>query len=75
MKIFMQKLWIKGVNWNEDIPSVLKTEWLQLQHNVEDIRDLQIPRLFNFNTQDRITLHGFEDSSELAYSAAIKQAV
>ena len=71
MKIFMQKLWIRGVNWDEDLPSDLKAEWLQLQHNVEDIRDLQIPRWFNFNKQDRIELHGFADSSELAYSTAI----
>ncbi|XP_037823160.1 uncharacterized protein LOC119611586, partial [Lucilia sericata] len=71
MKIFMQKLWIKGVNWDEDLPSDLKAEWLQLQHQVENIRDLQIPRWFNFNVEDRIELHGFADSSELAYSTAI----
>ena len=71
MKIFMQKIWIKGVNWDEDLPSDLKAEWLQLQQNVEDIRDLHFPRWFNINTQDRIELHGFADSSELAYSAAI----
>ncbi|XP_065355419.1 uncharacterized protein LOC135949893 [Calliphora vicina] len=71
MKIFMQKLWIKGVNWDQDLPSDLKAEWLQLQNNVENIRDLQIPRWFNFNVGDGIELHGFADSSELAYSAAI----
>lgn len=71
LKIFMQKLWLKCVSWDQDLSNELKNEWLLLQINIENIKDLQIPRWFNFNPDDRIELHGFADSSELAYAAAI----
>lgn len=71
LKIFMQKLWLKGIDWDQNLPNDLKNEWLQLKKNIEHIEDLQIPRWCNFNIGDHIELHGYSDSSELAYAAAI----
>ncbi|XP_037812325.1 uncharacterized protein LOC119604046 [Lucilia sericata] len=71
LKIFMQKLWLKGVSWDQDLPSPLKNEWLKLQNDMQHIKDLKIPRWFNFQMGDIIELHGFADSSQLAYAASI----
>ncbi|XP_065360529.1 uncharacterized protein LOC135954335 [Calliphora vicina] len=59
------------VSWDQDLPSPLKNEWLNLQNDMQHIKDLKIPRWFNFQMGDIIELHGFADSSQLAYAASI----
>ncbi|XP_065354424.1 uncharacterized protein LOC135948897 [Calliphora vicina] len=70
-KIFMQKLWLKGINWDQELPNELKNEWLRLKQNIHQIKELQIPRWLQLSPGDQVELHGFSDSSELAYAAAI----
>ncbi|XP_017468483.1 PREDICTED: uncharacterized protein LOC108360631 [Rhagoletis zephyria] len=71
MKIFMQKLWLRGLGWDDELPNDLYNKWTEYRQNINDIQKLRIPRWLEFADETSVELHGFADSSEQAYSAAI----
>ncbi|XP_017485587.1 PREDICTED: uncharacterized protein LOC108374125 [Rhagoletis zephyria] len=71
MKIFMQRLGLRGVDWDQPLPEDLLTQWLVLRDSMCQITNLQIPRWLQLSDDNHVELHGFADSSELAYSDAI----
>ncbi|XP_036327133.1 uncharacterized protein LOC118739730 [Rhagoletis pomonella] len=71
MKICMQRLWLSGVDWDQPLLEDLLTQWLVLRDSMCQITNLQIPRWLQLSDGNHVELHGFADSSELAYSAAI----
>ncbi|XP_017479437.1 PREDICTED: uncharacterized protein LOC108368978, partial [Rhagoletis zephyria] len=71
MKIFMQKLWLKGVSWDEELPRELYSEWYDYRQNINRISKLRIPRWLDFTDDSIVELHGFSDASEVAFAAAV----
>lgn len=71
MKIFMQKLWLQGIDWDQQLPEQLFTQWQSLRDNIQLMRELRVPRWMGIQNDSEIELHGFADSSELAYAAVI----
>lgn len=71
-KIILQQLWLKKIDWDEQLPSEeanLFGEWIR---RLSDISAITIPRCYSLHAtpEARIELHIFTDASEQAYAAA-----
>ncbi|GFR14450.1 DUF1758 domain-containing protein [Trichonephila clavata] len=70
-KIFLQFLWQLKLDWNDPLPSNLVSYWKSFIDALESINCLNIPRYCLQDKSIRTELHGFCDSSEKAYGAAL----
>ncbi|XP_045783685.1 uncharacterized protein LOC123879835 [Maniola jurtina] len=71
-KMFIQKLWLAGVNWDEPISEELRSEWVTYRNELEQLTKVQVPRWLGISTTDsEIELHGFCDASKLAYAVVV----
>ncbi|KRZ98102.1 hypothetical protein T08_16093 [Trichinella sp. T8] len=73
-KVLFQKLWKKGLNWDDELPLDLQKEWQTWKMELSDISDIRIPRClipFHGSTIKKIELHAFGDASETAYGAVV----
>ncbi|GFR21740.1 DUF5641 domain-containing protein [Trichonephila clavata] len=70
-KIFLQSLWQLKLDWNYPLPSNLVSYWKSFINALESINCLNIPRYCLQDKSIRTELHGFSDSSEKAYGAAL----
>ena len=68
MKIFIQNLWVKGLDWNDKLDDKDKETWKQMTQDVYKLSSIQIPR---FTGNGKSKLLCFCDSSNKAYAAAI----
>ncbi|XP_037823546.1 uncharacterized protein LOC119611923 [Lucilia sericata] len=71
MKIFMQSLWLHGADWDQELSENLQRKWMELYEDLGNICNLRIPRWMGLDVNMHAELHGFADSSESAYAAAI----
>ncbi|GFW34669.1 integrase catalytic domain-containing protein [Trichonephila clavipes] len=71
MKIFYQKLWLTKTDWDSPIPQQLTEDWLKFQKAFNAINYLTVPRWVILTADNTVELHGFADTSSLAYAAAI----
>lgn len=72
LKIFMQKLWLAGLGWDDELNSELKAEWITYLRNFENMNPILLPRwLGTGNMIVKVELHGFSDASCVAYSAVV----
>ncbi|CAH2109138.1 unnamed protein product [Euphydryas editha] len=72
LKIFMQKLWLAGLDWDEELTPELKAEWLTYIDNFANAPTIEFPRwLFISNLMSEIELHGFCDASCVAYASVV----
>ncbi|XP_065658112.1 uncharacterized protein LOC136082626 [Hydra vulgaris] len=73
-KLLFQALCIDKLDWDDKLPSEIHEKWLAYLKGLEVISSITVPR-YCFKEQDEIakyvTLHGFSDSSQVAYSAVI----
>lgn len=67
----IQTLWQLRVNWDDPVPKNLMVVWSALVNDIKSINHIQIPRHVLLEQSDEICLHGFCDTSEKAYGAAI----
>ncbi|GFU83016.1 integrase catalytic domain-containing protein [Trichonephila clavipes] len=70
-KILLQSLWQLKLDWNDPLPSNLVSYWKSFIDALESINCLDIPRYCLQDKSIRTELHGFSDSSEKAYGAAL----
>ncbi|XP_028163939.1 uncharacterized protein LOC114355340 [Ostrinia furnacalis] len=71
-KIFIQKLWLSGIDWDEELPAELLDEWQAYRCELEHISKCQIPRWVATCHDDKVVeLHGFCDASIAAYAAVV----
>lgn len=70
-KLIIQKLWQLRLAWDESIPQELHTEWINFKTYVSDLHLLKIPRCVKLPNAVNIQIHGFSDSSSVAYGACI----
>ncbi|XP_017463041.1 PREDICTED: uncharacterized protein LOC108356442, partial [Rhagoletis zephyria] len=71
IKICMQKLWLKGVSWDEELPRELYSESYDYRQNINRISKLRKPKWLDFTDDSIVELHGFSDASEVAFAAAV----
>lgn len=71
-KIFMQKLWLQSIDWDETLSADLNKTWQQYYDELKSVEDIRIPRWLNGGAQQRsCEIHGFCDSSIMAYAAVV----
>ena len=68
LKLIMQSCWVCGVNWDQNLPPDIHSEFIKWRKTLPTITNLKIPR-FIFNKH--FDLHLFCDASELAIAACI----
>ena len=71
-KMLIQKLWISGIGWDEEIPYEIKTEWLTYRRELQSLTEFSVPRWLHMRHGDKqVDLHGFCDASKLAYASVV----
>nr|XP_049697145.1 uncharacterized protein LOC126054685 [Helicoverpa armigera] len=70
-KIFIQELWLTGVNWDEQLNDSLVTKWRTYREELSLLKRVQVPRWIRTTGDDNIELHGFSDASKAAYAAVV----
>ncbi|XP_075161620.1 uncharacterized protein LOC142234376 [Haematobia irritans] len=70
-KILMQQLWLEGLQWDEEGGSDTLEKWNSIIAHLPLIEDISIPRWIQNMPSDTIQIHGFSDSSKLAYCACV----
>lgn len=72
LKIFMQKLWLAGLDWDEELTPDLKEEWVTYLDRFTHIENIQFPRWLGVsNDTIKRELHGFSDASCAAYAGVV----
>lgn len=69
-KIIFQELWLLKLTWDDEIPTPLKTRWITFRSELHKLQDIKVQRWIP-NNINQIELHGFCDSSRLAYGASV----
>nr|XP_039272687.1 uncharacterized protein LOC120346953 [Styela clava] len=72
MKVLMQGLCRKKLEWDDSIPTECEQEWLKWISELSKLKDFTIPRCFlpaNFGETTEIQIHHFSDASEKSYGA------
>lgn len=70
-KALFQKTWKLPLEWDSVLPDDIIYEWSHLRKNINALEDIRIPRWINTCNQSIVELHGFCDSSKIAYAAVI----
>ncbi|XP_013117798.2 uncharacterized protein LOC106095096 [Stomoxys calcitrans] len=70
-KIIMQRLWLDEIGWDDELKPLTLLKWKQFVSNYPSIDKISIPRWIKYSPKCEVQLHGFCDSSELAYAAAL----
>ncbi|XP_025192035.1 uncharacterized protein LOC112592239, partial [Melanaphis sacchari] len=72
VKIIMQKLWQKGINWDEQLPLSILKEWEGYWHELIKIEQITIPRrVIGCDGNVNVQIHGFADASTVVYGACL----
>lgn len=72
LKVFMQKLWLAGIDWDEDLPTDLKNEWNTYLDHFTHSEIIQFPRWLGVSENiNKLELHGFSDASCAAYAGVV----
>lgn len=71
IKSYIQKLWILGIGWDQTPPDEVIRTWTTYKDQLPQLTDLRIPRKLTCSESVSCELHGFCDSSEVAYGAVI----
>ncbi|GFR17010.1 40S ribosomal protein S10b, partial [Trichonephila clavata] len=70
-KIFLLKLWLRKLNWEECLPEAIAPEWLNFVSSLKALEELKIDRYLLTNSYEKLMLLGYADASESAYGAVV----
>ncbi|GFW83143.1 integrase_H2C2 domain-containing protein [Trichonephila clavipes] len=70
-KIFLQKLWMLKIDRTDLLPDTINREWRQFVDSLQIVNDININRFIVVEQPEVIELHGFSDTSQSAYGAAV----
>jgi hypothetical protein len=70
-KLFMKKLWINKISWNDSLQEEMMEEWCEFSRTLPSLNELKIPRRCLIDNAVTVELHGFCDASIEAYGAVI----
>ncbi|GFR32711.1 integrase catalytic domain-containing protein [Trichonephila clavata] len=70
-KIFLQKLWLRKLNWEECLPEAIAPEWLNFVSSLKALEELKIDRYLLTDYYEKLMLLGYADASESAYGAVV----
>ncbi|XP_013178804.1 PREDICTED: uncharacterized protein LOC106125929, partial [Papilio xuthus] len=71
-KVFIQRLWLSGIDWDQELPSSLLKDWLNYREELKQLTQFRLPRWIHASSDDSLVeLHGFADASNIAYAAVV----
>ena len=71
-KVFLQKLWIAELGWDDTLPHSLCQEWEETVQMLQQLSELQIPRFVSWkDTNVSYQILTFCDASAKSYAAAV----
>ncbi|XP_055308391.1 uncharacterized protein LOC129572450 [Sitodiplosis mosellana] len=70
-KLLMRKLWVSKLTWDEPVPVEIGHEWNSIWSTIVDLEQIRIPRWFGMECDVQLQLHGFADSSKIAYGCGM----
>lgn len=70
-KAFVQKLWLAGNSWDEELPPDLQSQWNEYTGQFPILENLSIPRYALSTSPSDLQLLCFCDASSIGYSAAV----
>ncbi|XP_054722042.1 uncharacterized protein LOC129231704 [Uloborus diversus] len=70
-KIFVQKLWLLHIGWDEPLPDQESKEWKSSVQSLSAIHCIKVKRCILIEDAVDVQLNGFADASENGYGAAI----
>lgn len=70
-KIYMQCLWVQGIEWDEPISSFLSEKWQSFLSQLSNISKVTIPRALQLSQASSVQMLGFSDASESGYAAVV----
>jgi len=70
-KIFLQQLRSTKIDWDAWLPVHIQQRWIRFYDELEQLKELSIPRKAILERTDIIDVHRFCDASEEAYGACI----
>lgn len=71
-KMFLQRLWLLGLGWDDELPNEVKTEWLTYRDEINTMSTIYLPRWIGMTrTIKRVELHGFSDASITAFGGVV----
>ena len=75
LKEIFQKICELKINWDDELPLEISSKWLKIVQDIIETKQIKYPRCLmsdiDMNDVQGIQLHGFADSSQVAYSACI----
>lgn len=74
-KLFMQRLYAKTSDWDEDVTPEDAKMWSTLKYQLKEVHDMRFPRpvinTYFAKSEMQFELHCFCDASQVAYAAAV----
>lgn len=70
-KVFIQKLWKSGLNWDDQLTGDLLQQWVTFKNDLVNTKNIIIPRWLGTKKGWQVELHAFADASSVAYAAAV----
>ncbi|XP_075163105.1 uncharacterized protein LOC142235730 [Haematobia irritans] len=70
-KILLQLMWLDKIDWDDPITPLTLIKWRRFVSDYGEIDKITIPRWVHYSPNCIVEFHGFSDSSELAYAAAV----
>ncbi|XP_038215213.1 uncharacterized protein LOC119834785 [Zerene cesonia] len=71
-KIFIQQLWLSGIEWDSELPKSLLKDWLGFRNDLKSLAEVRISRWIRSSLSDQcLELHGFCDASNAAFAAVV----
>lgn len=73
MKILLQRLWERKIDWDDPVPQEIYETWLQWRSELPSLTSKSIPRCYFPKEASIISiqLHSFSDASEDAYAGVV----
>ncbi|XP_035214425.1 uncharacterized protein LOC118188168 [Stegodyphus dumicola] len=71
IKLLLQKLWLRKLPWDEELPSDLNDEWSQWCSELSELSNISVPRFALDSCDENIEIHVFSDASQKLYGAAV----
>ncbi|GFR13511.1 uncharacterized protein TNCT_585921 [Trichonephila clavata] len=62
VKIFLRKLWLRKLNWEECLPEAIAPEWLNFLLSLKVLEELKIDRYLLTDFYEKLMLLGYADA-------------
>ncbi|XP_045454788.1 uncharacterized protein LOC123664238 [Melitaea cinxia] len=70
-KLLIKELWLIKLDWDDEPPSHIQTQWTRFQSELPLLSNLSLPRHIGVTHGCNAALLGFSDASEMGYGAAL----